>query len=482
MFIVRVKNPFIFLTNIVLQRVIFFWCIYVAYGLFSPMSQVKLRARKVVAWMAILLVLTWNIPEAFCSNSNTASLPISSSNEDNFSSTSVIIYPVKDNISDNVTKDAAAALQAVLPKIANVYVISPKLVDNVLSYYQKSTNEPSDEKKNAFEKLAQAKEHYFSFQYDEALVEVSSAVEYFSQSNIAENGMILQDALLTQGVIAKSAGDKNLTIKAFQRAVQIDPFYKIDRMAFAPSIVAIYESEQQKIVQQAGGSLKIETTPPAAEVYINGILKGVTPFNVQKIPDGSYSLMIKTNRYYPIEKTIIISQGQESVLNEKLRWIKEDAKVSDNKVTDAQSQIREGARIGQLLKADKVILVNCDEVKGDNVVVARMIDIKYRAAYRGIIYSYNAVEERAQAIAGVAEVLGYQANAKLLNDPMKYLDPDGLGDPLLLGARRKKFYKSPIFWGAIGLAVAGAIAGGVAAALSSGGSSGSSGSVNVQFK
>ncbi len=428
------------------------------------------RLKRITSGVILLLFSCWQISIGF------ASSPAANK------TTSVVIQAYEDEISDDISRDSAAALRKVLPKLSNTHIISPELVNNVLTYYQKESLSTSQEKQTAIQNLTQSKDHYFSFHYDEALAEVASAIDFFRKGNISENGALLQDALLTQGVISKAAGKKKLALKSFREAAKLDPFYKIDRMLFAPSVVAMYEKQQSEILKKENGSLKIETTPPAAEVYINGILHGVTPLEHSKIPAGNYNVVIKTNKYYPIKKNISIKNGQKILIKEKLKWKRNNVSKSSKPTKDTKALINEGLQLASLLKADKAVLINCNETKHGNVMVARMVDRKYRAAYRAVVYEYKTVEQRPQAIAGVAKVLAAQADANLLDDPMAYLDPEGLGDPILLGARKKKIYKRPWFWGTIGGLAAAALAGGLAAALSSGGDSSGTGSVNVQFE
>jgi tetratricopeptide (TPR) repeat protein len=437
------------------------------------MFLVRYRKRFVCLTNSLIIIslfLFWETSPGFAQNANTNSL---------------IVRSQKDGLSDAETEDAVAALRKVLPQIGNIQIISPQLVHTVLAYQHKKESVPSKDETEAMDILARAKEHYFSFHYAEAMAEVSQAVDFFSQGDISSRGALLQDALLTQGLIAKAAGQKKVAREAFLRAVRLDPFYKINRTNFPPSIVKLYERQQNELFKGAMGSLTVETGPAAAEVYINGILQGVTPLTFEEIPAGTYALFIKTNKYQPLQKTITINDGLEIVLQEKLNWLSQTGDSAEpSPALNTQELIHQGVEQANLLAADKVVFVNCDEGKGGNVLVARMIDRKYRAAYRGIVYHYQSIEERPQAIAEVAKILAIQAEANLLDDPLQYLDPDGLGDPILLGNRKKAYYKKPLFWGIIGAAAA-ALAGGLIFGLSSSGSGGASpdtGSVNVQFK
>jgi tetratricopeptide (TPR) repeat protein len=442
-----------------------------ARGVLRVNDMIPVRYKKCIASATAFLIfwgnLSLSLPKAAASGSYDLS---------------VVIWPQKDGVSDDITADSTEALRKALPVVMPVHIVSPQIVDEVLSYHKKEVSGVPEN--GAAENLARAKEHYFGFHYDEALAEASRAVELFSSGNLSINGSQLQDALITQGIIAKAADNTNLAKDSFDRAVRLNPFYRIDRKLFSPSIVDMFEKSRSEVLHSAKGSLRVETDPEAAEVYLNGVLQGVTPLDLPQTPANSYTLLIKTNKYAPIAKTIKIADGEKLVVREKLSWIDERPPTGKKAAqrANAKAEIEEGLRIADLLKVDKAILVNCDEKSsGAGILYARMIDRQYRSAHRPIVVEYDAVTGRTQAIADLTQTLANLARINLLNDPMKYLDPDGLGDPILLSGRKQKLYKRPIFWGAVGAVAAGAIAGGIAAALS-GGSSPRTGAVAVQFK
>jgi hypothetical protein len=387
-----------------------------------------------------------------------------------------VVWPVKDGLNDPESEDVAAALRRALPLVTTAHVVSDDLVEKVVSYYADSAGNTSGSRNGTEEILSRAKEHYFQFQYDEALAEISRVVETLSAGAVAENGALLLDALITQGVIARSAGKPDLTKTAFEMAVRLNPFYRIDYRSFPPSIIDIFEQSRNALMRGEKGALRVETDPNSAEVFINGVMQGVTPLGLDEVPAGSYSVLIKTNKYEPFEKTVKISNSEKTVVSEKLRWTGDGFVGKAKKTQDARAEISEGLRIADLLKVDKAILIDCE----GNLITARMIDSRYRASHKPIVVDYPP-EERVAAIADLAETLAQLAQINLLSDPMKYLDPEGLGDPILLTGRKRELYKKPLFWGAIGTAAAGAIVGGILAATS-GGSSSDTGSVAVQFK
>lgn len=389
---------------------------------------------------------------------------------------SFVIRSVRNGSNDADAEDVAEAVRQALPLIAPAHVVANELAEKVIAYYADGSERVTGSRKEALEDLSRAKEHYFHFQYDVAMAEIAAAVEVLSAGAVSENGSVLHDALITQGVIARSAGRPDLTRTAFERAVRLNPFYRIDYRSFPPSIIDIYEQSRNSLLRGDKGSIRVETDPPSAEVFINGIMQGVTPLSIDEVPAGSYSVLVRTNKYQPVEKNVKVASGERIALTERLRWTQNGTGRKAGRTGDARAEIAEGLRIADLLKVDKAVLIDCD---GD-LITARMIDSRYKASHKPIVVDYPP-EQRVAAIADLSETLAELSQIDLLANPMKYLDPEGLGDPILLTGRKKELYKRPFFWGAIGTAAAGALIGGILAATS-GGSSGDTGSVAVQFK
>lgn len=436
-----------------------------AHLVLTATDMITVRSKRIISWAAVFTALSWNLIPSIASAQDL----------ENSYNTSIVIWPKQDGTSDDSSSDTAAALRRALPFVTPVHIVSPEIAEQVIAYHQRET--ASGGKDSALDNLSRAKEHYFQFQYDEASVEVARAIEMLQ-------GIALHDALLTQGLIAKATGNLNLARQSFERAVRLNPFYLIDRRAFPPSIVDLFEESRGGLMRGEKGSLHVETDPAAAEVYINGIVQGVTPLNLPQVPAGSYSVLIKTNKYQPVEKNVDIGAGKKIVIKENLRWINGGGAVGKKQalIESARAEIDEGLRIADLLKVDKAVVVNCDEKSdGSGILKTRMFDRQYRSAHRQIIVEYGNAIEKPQAIADMTEALASMAKLNLMGNPVKYLDPDGLGDPVLLTSRKKEFYKKPIFWGAVGTAAAGAVVGGILAAMS-GGSSPDRGSVAVQFK
>jgi len=60
------------------------------------------------------------------------------------------------------------------------------------------------------------------------------------------------------------------------------------------------------------GSLTVITTPPGAQVYIDGGMKGITPATIPGLSPGAHSIVLKMEGYEDLTTSITVSNGQTS--------------------------------------------------------------------------------------------------------------------------------------------------------------------------
>lgn len=64
-------------------------------------------------------------------------------------------------------------------------------------------------------------------------------------------------------------------------------------------------------LKAAYGILEIKSSPEqGAEVWIDGIKKGVTPFRDERIPSGSYNVEVRKKNFNAVSETVTVSDGQ----------------------------------------------------------------------------------------------------------------------------------------------------------------------------
>jgi len=184
-----------------------------------------------------------------------------------------------------------------------------------------------------------------------------------------------------------------------------------------------------------------------------------------------------------VVRRIKLASGETEKLSVPLEWIDDAEFHSGGKYGQrgGYQEIAEALRVAEIMKADRAVLLTVNEsTQGSGMARARLVDRKYRAAFKPIMASYNS-QNRAKVLDEFYVEITKTLGRDIADHPDKYLDPNGTADPILLGNQKKKIYSQPVFWGAVGTAVAGALAGGILAATA-GGSSSDEGSVRVRFR
>ncbi|MBI2092226.1 MAG: PEGA domain-containing protein [Deltaproteobacteria bacterium] len=397
---------------------------------------------------------------------------------------SVAIVPIKDNLSDDESESLTHPFNKAL-SLEGLNVVSQEKVEAVLNYHKRDPE--NDKVREAEISIAKARQSYYDFEYERANEQIKKAVELLESEPqlISDGGRVLRDAYITGGVIMAAEKDAGaLAEDYFAKALRIDPQYELSRKTFSPSVLNVFNAAKNKILNHPLGSVEISSDPKVAKVFVNGIQKGVTPATMPDLPEGIYNVSVRANNYKSVEKEIIIRGHETSKLNFKLQWAYSQAKEAAALSDDAYTQTVEGVRAADLLKVDKVVLIDADEKKnGSGVITVRMVDREFRASHHPVIVNHSADEKAyVNNLAETAAIIAKQAGINILDNAEKHLDAKGTGDPIILGKRSAGFSKKPFLL----MAASGVLAATIGA-LASAGSGGaennsSTGSVHVQFK
>lgn len=401
------------------------------------------------------------------------------------------VVPVHDGTSDTVSDELRASISAALARQAGIHVVDPNRVAEVMAYHEASQSGVAADKQLAHAMALQqrAKEHFLNFASAEALAEIKAAIQGIQSAPLSLNdkGQSLRDAYVTAAVIAADSKEMAAAAQFFESALTIDPGYQLDGGNYSPRLKELFAKLRAQRTAAAGGSVSVQSDPKVADVYINGVKKGVTPLQLT-LPAGDYEVRVAGNRYTAFEKKIQIHSGESATVDARLNWQRAKPKPSATSVESSETQalIREGQRLMELLRLQKVVLLDVDAAAdGSGEIRARMMDATTKASHRPVVVRYRADRGTLPKDVGeMVKLLSAQATMKRIDNPVAQLDPVGVGDPIVLG-RRKGRGITPLGWGVIGgVAGSGALAGILAAVLSGGGggSAGSgTGSINVQL-
>lgn len=400
----------------------------------------------------------------FCLIAASFSMPL-------LAATSIVVQPLHNGSFDEASDKTAAVLRQKLGEKKFLSVIDPAKVETVLNYYPDFNKQPVGADHPAEELLERAKEHYFQFAYEAAEAELTRAIGLLAE------GQPLLDAWVTKALVDAARKKNGEVVEDFRNVLRLNPFYHLDSRAFAPSLHKLFREAEAENKQMPSGSLEISSDPKVAEIYLNGIYQGAAPLKWPALPEGNYRLRFQANNYRSSEQSLFVKGGETFKLHPRLAWVgpKKSGKA-EKQSENSRRQILEGLRIAELLKSDKVLLVNVDA----DSVSARLVDRRFRSAHVPVFISLDGnIDALETHLDKLVDLVATQTQINLLNNPQAHLDTDGIGDPILLGRRRKKISKGFLF-GGLGALVGGGVLAGVL--MAGGGASPQTGSLALSFK
>lgn len=323
--------------------------------------------------------------------------------------------------------------------------------------------------------LDQAKEFYKTFHFKEAIGVLSNTIDTYRAANppMTESFLLVDAYLLLGDVHMGDKGAKDAK-KVFKEAVRLDPDREITQKQFPPKTVQKYvEAKQDYLAKAKPAKLDVFTNPRGAEVYINGVHKGTAPIKVDRFTQGDHFILAKKAGFKPAAKKVSINSNYQRVKVDLEKDNQASQAVPGLLVKDLRNvdeQVRMAGKVGNLMNADKVVLVSVQEIGYNNKITTRMIDMKYYASHKPKSVEVLDLPKDTRSAANVmAEDLVAKSEMDLGKNPKKYAD----SDVIVIGKKKKKsFWKSPWLWSLLGVAVAGGATAGIIIGTRGGGGGG----------
>lgn len=90
----------------------------------------------------------------------------------------------------------------------------------------------------------------------------------------------------------------------FKRVVQLQPDLVLDKAKFPTNMIATFEDVKKTLLASPLGSLKVESSPSPAVVYLDGRERGKTPLDLVNIPAGVHTLSVRRPGYAPLVRPV----------------------------------------------------------------------------------------------------------------------------------------------------------------------------------
>ncbi len=174
--------------------------------------------------------------------------------------------------------------------------------------------------KKAVELLKKGQEQYDNLDLDPAIETLTKSIKYFRKAaGRLGDGRYYKEALLYLGSCYILSGDTEQGREQFKLVAMFDKRSVLDKKIFPPSMIELFEKVKSEVATMPTGSMQIKSDPTGAEIFINGVYKGVTPLNVGKIPEGEHFIRIEKDGYVPWGKLGRFYATHEESLQAKLQ-------------------------------------------------------------------------------------------------------------------------------------------------------------------
>ncbi len=306
--------------------------------------------------------------------------------------------------------------------------------------------------------IGEAEQLYLSMDLKDAIGVLSNTIETYRSAHppLTEN-FLLVDAYLFLGNIY--LGDKKVgeAKNIFKEAVLLDPDRELTTEDYSPNTIAYFIQSKEDFLSKAKTSkVDIFSNPKDVEIYLNGVKKGLTPVQLERLPQGEHFVLAQKMGYKPIAQKISVKDNYTRVKLDLEKDIQTGEKIQGLWIKDphqVEAQVQMAGKVGSSMKVDKVVLVGVEEIGYNHKISARMIDMKYYASYKpAFVEVLDLPQDTRPATAVIAKDLSEMAKTDMGSDPKKYAD----SEVIVIGKKKKKsFWKSPLLWSLVGVVVAG---------------------------
>ncbi len=326
--------------------------------------------------------------------------------------------------------------------------------------------------------VSQAKKLYDDFKFDSAsaiMKEAMSVISAFDASpGVARK---ISEAYLTQGLISEAQNKDKEAETAFLNAAALDPERQLEPTQYGPGVIAKFYQAKEGYKKIKNGSLRIETDPTVARVFIGDKDMGSTPTTLKDLPLGVQKITLQKEGFEVWEKNVmIVANSADDYINKlALNLNKTGESVSLDALIgeviskkDYSAQISKIADVGKLLVSDKVFAARLEKSEKNYDLFVVAVDAQsgqeLGRAYANIDSSLSDYD------VSIAHALQDLLQNKAPSQWTNLIAVEGKGTRYLASYKNQKpFYKTWPFYLILGAVIAG---GGAGAAMAfSGGSS-----------
>jgi hypothetical protein len=205
--------------------------------------------------------------------------------------------------------------------------------------------------------LEAAKVQYYSSEYLKARDRVEDALREIRRLPVgAVRWSLTISAELLYALVLKQSNAPAEADEAFSRALRLTPEVQLDPDYYSPSTIGDFERVRKIVLAAHKGHLLVRSNPSAAEVYLDGLRVGVTPFN-GSYPSARYEVVVAKDGLVSLPHQVEVEDSEvthidlefEGTLNTRSLFCVSNA-------GDERAWVSAAVKIASLIGADEVVV------------------------------------------------------------------------------------------------------------------------------
>lgn len=226
--------------------------------------------------------------------------------------------------------------------------------------------------------LADGRRVYDALNLDEAIARLGQAVSLYQQTGPLLGDLSeLATSLAYLGAALTLRGSTDEGVSTFVELLTINPGYSME--GFPPTVAKMFEKAVEKLQKAAKGSVEIYSTPPYAEVFVDGTFRGVTPLTLKDLPGGTHYLRLEANGYVIHGAPLDVTPNQQITSQTRLVSVKNGAELRDllsraSREVPGENMGGNLRQLARLLVADALVVVSVSQSGKDATLVGAAFD------------------------------------------------------------------------------------------------------------
>ena len=130
---------------------------------------------------------------------------------------------------------------------------------------------------------------------------------------------LLTDVYIYWGSALVLSGKKNQGEKIFRRLLVLHPDAQLDSMVFPPSLTATFNRIANEVQRSATGGLRVDSSTLGAEVWVDGIFRGISPVTLERLVEGEHIVRLVRRGHHNWGRKKTVHANSQEVIRQGLK-------------------------------------------------------------------------------------------------------------------------------------------------------------------